>query len=310
MSETEYTTFDQTLEDKQQIAYVAHSGIKGMKWGVKNGPPYPLSPEKHAMVVSRASEHERGESSGKANTKRKSKRRGSFLDDLDEYRTNRKIRREKLKTERTLQRLKRQAAMDDAKKISDAKALELAKKQWMKSPKEMRQHLDQFTDAELAAYVSKLNKDKEIADLQLAKVKRGVDYMTNAYNVAKIAVDLADKLGERQKRAADAYNKKQAADKLAKEEKYRLALAAYTDLTKIDRKKLSDKEKAAVEKLGQQYVATLLEGDKKGLLPNAAPKNNQQQQQNNPQQQPQQQNNPQQQPQQQNNKQNKKKQNK
>lgn len=279
MSETEYTTFDQTDEDKMLIAYVAHSGIKGMKWGVKNGPPYPLSPEKHAMVVSRASEHERGKSSGKANTKRKAKRRGNFLDDLNEYRTNKKIRNEKLKTERTLQKLKRQAAMDDAKRIKDSKELELAKKQWMKSPAEMRKHLDEFTDAELTAYVNQRNKDKEIAELQLAKVKRGVDYMTNAYNVAKIAVDLADKLGERSAKAAASLDKKRSDEKLAKEEKYRLALSALSDLAKVDRSKMSDKEKKEYEKLMLGYLSTLQEGDKKGLLPKNLQQQVQQQQQ-------------------------------
>ena len=28
-----------------------HHGIKGMHWGVRNGPPYPLSPQTHAAVV-------------------------------------------------------------------------------------------------------------------------------------------------------------------------------------------------------------------------------------------------------------------
>lgn len=28
-----------------------HHGIKGMRWGVRNGPPYPLSPQTHASVV-------------------------------------------------------------------------------------------------------------------------------------------------------------------------------------------------------------------------------------------------------------------
>ena len=35
--------------------YLAHHGIKGQKWGKRNGPPYPLSDAKHNKVVKRAS---------------------------------------------------------------------------------------------------------------------------------------------------------------------------------------------------------------------------------------------------------------
>ena len=35
----------------KHITYIAHYGIKGQEWGVRNGPPYPLSDKKHAQVV-------------------------------------------------------------------------------------------------------------------------------------------------------------------------------------------------------------------------------------------------------------------
>ena len=41
-------------------AHLAHHGVRGQKWGVKNGPPYPLSREKHNAVVSKADGHQRG----------------------------------------------------------------------------------------------------------------------------------------------------------------------------------------------------------------------------------------------------------
>ena len=30
--------------------YLQHNGIKGQKWGVRNGPPYPLKYEDHSAV--------------------------------------------------------------------------------------------------------------------------------------------------------------------------------------------------------------------------------------------------------------------
>lgn len=34
--------------------YLAHHGIEGMRWGIKNGPPYPLSDAKHDKVISKS----------------------------------------------------------------------------------------------------------------------------------------------------------------------------------------------------------------------------------------------------------------
>lgn len=35
---------------KTYSEHLAHFGIRGMKWGVKNGPPYPLSSEQTAKM--------------------------------------------------------------------------------------------------------------------------------------------------------------------------------------------------------------------------------------------------------------------
>ena len=40
-----------TLNGQSKERYLAHHGIKGQKWGVKNGPPYPLDRTAHDYVV-------------------------------------------------------------------------------------------------------------------------------------------------------------------------------------------------------------------------------------------------------------------
>lgn len=40
---------DDNVED-----FLSHHGIKGMSWGVQNGPPYPLSAEEHKKVVDKS----------------------------------------------------------------------------------------------------------------------------------------------------------------------------------------------------------------------------------------------------------------
>lgn len=57
-------------EDHENLNYLAHHGILGMKWGKQNGPPYPLSDAKHDRVVQRA-EKKRIRREKKADTRKK-----------------------------------------------------------------------------------------------------------------------------------------------------------------------------------------------------------------------------------------------
>ena len=41
--------YDERVDD-----FLAHHGIQGMKWGVSNGPPYPLSDAEHKRVIDKA----------------------------------------------------------------------------------------------------------------------------------------------------------------------------------------------------------------------------------------------------------------
>lgn len=69
--------------------YVAHHGIIGMKWGDRNGPPYPLGSSEHASVTKSASPEAKAEarargggvieSNNTANAKPQNKRKMSFF---------------------------------------------------------------------------------------------------------------------------------------------------------------------------------------------------------------------------------------
>lgn len=45
---------DDDFVDFKHSDYIEHHGISGQKWGVQNGPPYPLSYEKHEKVLKKA----------------------------------------------------------------------------------------------------------------------------------------------------------------------------------------------------------------------------------------------------------------
>ena len=53
--------------------YLSHHGIKGQKWGKRNGPPYPLSDVTHDKVVKRA---------GKVSSRARAGETGTILDDI------------------------------------------------------------------------------------------------------------------------------------------------------------------------------------------------------------------------------------
>lgn len=61
--------------------YLAHHGIKGMRWGVQNGPPYPLGVSDHSMSEVNAG----WKSSLKKNRVGSSKSSGSISDDAEDY---------------------------------------------------------------------------------------------------------------------------------------------------------------------------------------------------------------------------------
>lgn len=60
------------------MSYLVHHGIKGQKWGVKNGPPYPLGASDHS-----ASERKAGwkSSINKNDAKKNEKKNGLHLTD-------------------------------------------------------------------------------------------------------------------------------------------------------------------------------------------------------------------------------------
>ena len=47
-------------------SYLAHHGIEGMRWGKRNGPPYPLSDAKHDKVVEKSKKESNGNIAGKS----------------------------------------------------------------------------------------------------------------------------------------------------------------------------------------------------------------------------------------------------
>lgn len=130
--------------------YIAHHGIKGQKWGVEHGPPYPV----------------RRGSGGKPKT------------------TN--VIKSKLKENIA----KRSAKRAEKKEESAEEKHEKLKAQLIRNPKDLYRFKGEFSRSELESMIKDIEFDRKLRDIRIEEVKRGLDRaarvkdgMNTAYNI-------------------------------------------------------------------------------------------------------------------------------
>ena len=99
--------------------YIAHHGILNMKWGKRNGPPYPLKPDDHSKAEKSAAEKagvKVGKSSGKGSIENVEPKKNIIEKAVDAYKDNKK----KKQRAENLQKAREAAA----KKREEAKTAE------------------------------------------------------------------------------------------------------------------------------------------------------------------------------------------
>lgn len=79
---------------------LAHHGIKGMSWGVQNGPPYPLNSEQHAKILDKA---------------KKAKKKLNSAKEKSEKTRTKKVEAKRSKLEAKKQKYESEAAKAEAK---------------------------------------------------------------------------------------------------------------------------------------------------------------------------------------------------
>lgn len=157
--------------------YLEHHGILGMKWGKKNGPPYPLSEAKHDKVVEKAK-----------------KRKNKIANDAKQLYNH----KEEFTTDEMYEAINKIRANNAAKDLIPKKKkkykpvkLKGAKKKWAKDINTLSKHLDDYTPEEFKlakevlgrrVYAEKQQEDKFQRNLTKAKrplkiLKLGVDYL-------------------------------------------------------------------------------------------------------------------------------------
>lgn len=165
--------------------YLMHHGILGMKWGVQNGPPYPLGADKHS-----ASEKKAGWMSSlksKSEAKKKSKKKQAALEKA------RKTRAEKAKQKK----LEKEYEEKRQQVLRSGKASEVSKYKGQMTNQELRDALNRIQwEAELSKYSAAETKSNfERIDGMMSKVGKMTDWVNkgvNAYNAIDKAVKLVN----------------------------------------------------------------------------------------------------------------------
>ena len=166
--------------------FISHHGIKGQKWGVEHGPPYPV----------------RRGSNGKPKTTSVVKSRlKAALNNRSEA-----IKKKKIEKEERLSIAKEKRAAKEAEK--HAEEFESLKKKVIRDPKELYKNKDKFTKSEIEDLIREIEFDRKIKDIRDSEIDRGrtryksfqgsvqttANLMLNAKNIYNIAAEVNNAL--------------------------------------------------------------------------------------------------------------------
>lgn len=145
------------VSQREYEEHLEHHGIHGMKWGHKNGPPYPL----------RASQ--------KSSTEKKTL---SSEKEAQQKKQNKKINYELLSKES-------KSIKDDTKEIVKVVS------RIGKNKKDSKRPLADISDAELKRMVARLNMEKRYSELTSESTRGGFDKVTDVLSVIGSVVGIA-----------------------------------------------------------------------------------------------------------------------
>lgn len=178
-------------EDHENLNYLAHHGILGMKWGKQNGPPYPLSDAKHDRVVKRA-ENKRIRQEKRADRRRKNilkdpkkivKYQDEFSKDEIESALDKMSTVDKVKSRIPE---KKHPLADKIKKVK----LSNKKKKLAATPQKLQKNLHKLTPEETREAIQYLENTERLFDIKINRAKRPLKVTNTAGEYLKSISDI------------------------------------------------------------------------------------------------------------------------
>lgn len=149
------------MRNDYQSNYLSHHGILGQKWGVTNGPPYPLDAGDHSAKEKKAGW--RDSLKAKSDAKKKAKKQKETLEKA------RKAKIAKAKEEKLAKEYQEQKA----KILKSGKASEVAK------------YKGQMSNQELSEALNRIRWEADLDRMSAAEQKSGFDQIDSLMNKAK-----------------------------------------------------------------------------------------------------------------------------
>lgn len=168
----------------EDINIIAHHGIKGQKWGVEHGPPYPVR---------------RGAGGKPKTTSIVKSRLKAALNDRAESRKKKKDEKEK----RIAEIREKKAQKEAEKHVEDYEKL---KEQVIKHPKDLYKKKDSFSKEEIKKLIEEIEFDRKIQDVRDTEIERGLERYKNLGTGVQTTANLAKNLKEIYNVAADVHN--------------------------------------------------------------------------------------------------------
>jgi len=161
-------------EDYENLGYLAHHGILGMKWGKQNGPPYPLSDAKHDRVIQRA------EKKRIRREKRAEKRKQNILKDPKKIvKYQNEFSKEEIESAidkiDTVNKVKTRIPESNLQKKIKKVRLSKKKKRWASTPSELEKNAHKFTNEEMQEALQYLKNTENIFDLKVKRARRPLE---------------------------------------------------------------------------------------------------------------------------------------
>lgn len=184
--------------------YLSHHGIKGQKWGIKNGPPYPLSSATHKAVVSGKNNKKPVDKKKIANKMRENRRKKILHDPKKLYKHASEFSKkeideayEKLQSMNRIKSMysedkKRSPLMEKVAKKAEDKRMNKKIDKYARTPDMLSKNMHKLSQKEVSIALDRLEKRQDMFDLKMSQVDRPravvqeiIDYLSTLSRLGK-----------------------------------------------------------------------------------------------------------------------------